>query len=189
MPSRTGVSLGQRNGKGRRRSDVEGRLKIPSIRYREGSRRTLIYVRRCNICAKRRRRSEEGGRPCRVSPSYFLPTVAKERGCTSLSPHPTRNPAFPVSSLPWWGKQLSANPSSPIRRERENPRPFTGLLAVAAVSYLGLRGAPLYRRTATLGSPPHLLYSVSYSLSFRLGLTLPRPSSLRYTLVLRPFLC
>lgn len=35
---------------------------------------------------------------------------------------------------------------------------------MAAVSYLGLRGAPLYRRTATLGSPPHLLYSVSYPL-------------------------
>lgn len=36
----------------------------------------------------------------------------------------------------------------------ENPRPFTGLPAVAAVSYLGLRGAPLYRRTATLDSLP-----------------------------------
>lgn len=54
-------------------------------------------------------------------------------------------------------------------RERENPRPFTDLLAVAAVSYLGLRGAPLYRRTATLGSPPHLLYSAFPILSFRLS--------------------
>lgn len=90
----------------------------------------------------------------------------------SLSPHPTRNPAFPVSSLPRWGKHPRQPPRHPLG-ERENPRPFTGLLAVAAVSYLGLRGAPLYRRTATLSSPPHLLHSVSYSLSFRLGLTLP----------------
>lgn len=46
------------------------------------------------------------------------------------------------------------------RRQREKerertPAPLRGLAAaVAAVSYLGLRGAPLYRRTATLGSLP-----------------------------------
>lgn len=81
-----------------------------------------------------------------------------------------------LSSPPHTKPRFSCVVSTPVRQaspltprhplgERENPRPFTGLLAVAAVSYLGLRGAPLYRRTATLGSPPHLLHSVSYSLS------------------------
>lgn len=49
-----------------------------------------------------------------------------------------------------------------------NPRPFTGLPAVAAVSYLGLRGAPLYRRTATLSS---------FSFSRLLSLSFARPPS------------
>lgn len=94
-----------------------------------------------------------------------------------------------------------------IDREREeNPRPFTGLLAVAAVSYLGLRGAPLYRRTATLGSPsPRLLLTfstpfpiLSLSLTWSLALAPPKrrgaipfpPTSeaLSISLSLRPFL-
>lgn len=106
-----------------------------------------------------------------MSPSCSLPTVAKELRLSPPTPHET--PLFLCRLYP--GE--ASTPANPLaihsERERENPRPFTGLLAVAAVSYLGLRGAPLYRRTATLSSPPHLLHSVSYSLSFRLGLTLP----------------
>lgn len=136
-----------------------------------------MYVRRCNICAacaKRRQRSEEGGRPRRVSPSCLLPRLRR----SEASPPIPGLPAFPVSSLPLLRSPLTPRPpgnrvseggcgrkrDGQTERERENPRPFTDLLAVAAVSYLGLRGAPLYRRTATLGSPPHLLYSVSYPL-------------------------
>lgn len=54
-------------------------------------------------------------------------------------------------------------PGRQREKERERtPAPLRGLAAaVAAVSYLGLRGAPLYRRTATLGSlplHPHLVF-------------------------------
>lgn len=117
-----------------------------------------------------------------MSPSCSLPTVAKERGCVS-PPHPHTKPRFSCVVSTSLRQASPLTPRHPLG-ERENPRPFTGLLAVAAVSYLGLRGAPLYRRTATLGSPPHLLHSVSYSLSFRLGLTLPRSSSRRHSRVL-----
>lgn len=55
-------------------------------------------------------------------------------------------------------------------KKGENPRPFTGLPAVAAVSYLGLRGAPLYRRTATLDSLPLRLSLLVFQPS-------PRPDS------------
>lgn len=117
--------MATRNGKGRRRSAVEGRLKIPSIWYHEGSRRTLIYVRRCNICAacaKRKRRSEEGGRPCQVSPSYFLPTVAKERGWVSPSTlHET--PLFLCRLYP--GEASSpATPRHPFEERERTPAPL-----------------------------------------------------------------
>lgn len=61
------------------------------------------------------------------------------------------------------------------RRRLKTPAPSRGLPAVAAVSYLGLRGAPLYRRTATLHSPP---LSASRSSCLAASLFLPLSLSL-----------
>lgn len=128
------------------------------LRYRGGSRRTLIYVRRCNICAacaKRRRRGDEGGRPCRVSPSCSLPTVAKERCCVSPFPSHTK-PRFSYVVSTSVRQALPPTPSPSTRREREPP-PLYG----SAGGGGGVVSWPPWRAALSTYSHPRLTSSPS----------------------------
>lgn len=76
-------------------------------------------------------------------------------------------------------------------REKRKPpgHPFTGLPAVAVVSYLGLRGAPLYRRTAQpIPSYIYFLFASKFSLPLNLYLayTLFNATPYTYSLSFQP---
>lgn len=84
-----------------------------------------MYVRRCNICAacaKRRQRSEEGGRPRRVSPSCLLPRLRR----SEASPPTLDHPAFPVSSLPLLKLPLTPRPAAGRASEETSGRKRDG---------------------------------------------------------------
>lgn len=124
------------------------RLKIPfafSLPFPLSPGSALSAV--CNICRvvkkKKKRRRDKLPSPWR-----------RREGERRLSPgrkgfpHPLAERDSPL------GGQTRKERQREKERER-TPAPLRGLAAaVAAVSYLGLRGAPLYRRTATLGSLP-----------------------------------
>jgi len=99
-----------------------------------------------------------------VSPSTKPPSAEPRFSCVVSAPGEA---SIPLATLPEEEKGRE-------REREENPRPFTGLLAVAAVSYLGLRGAPLYRRTATLGFT-HLTFSTPFPILSLSDLALRSP--------------
>lgn len=121
----------------------------------------------CNIClaTKKKQRRRVGRRPRGWSSSRSLRQLRKRRG-EILTPATAAFPSAHPLRTPGTGSRGKRERRQ--GRDGENPRPFTGLPVVAAVSYLGLRGAPLYRRTATLVSPPHHLLRL-HLLVFRAG--------------------
>ena len=134
----------------------------------------------CNICRvakrrsdRRRRIDEEEESEERVLSLWRASSKGRSTG-GSFSPsrrsflhsHHPRGKRTPLGDPNGKGRLPSAR-----RRRVKTPASLRGLPAVAAVSYLGLRGAPLYRRTATLDSPP-LSASHSSCLAASLSLSL-----------------
>lgn len=160
-----------------------------------------MYVRRCNICAacaKRRQRSEEGGRPRRVSPSCLLPRLRR----SEASPPNPRSPRFscvvsapvevPVNPSPTFWQSKRGCRWKAERREKEREREGEKTPAPLRICWRWRRCrilASVARRSIDVQPPSaHLLtFSTPFPiLSFRLGLTaLARSPPLRLSFALR----